>query len=223
MADQAFAEFTMNLQSINNDMGRAYSVANVFDAKFRVLEFDGIWRDAVGCPELTGSWFIYGPPKNGKTSLAMMLAKYLTRFRRVGYDSIEEGLSLSIREAMHRVKMKEVKNRFMLIEKETVPELIERLSRHKSPDVIFIDSVQFMELKFSEYKRLKAQFPQKLFVYVSHIEGKQPQGATAKRIWRDANVSIRVEGFKAFPVGRYGGGEPVVISKKLADDYWGLG
>jgi hypothetical protein len=204
-------------------MGRAYSVANVFDAKFRVLEFDGIWRDAVGCPELTGSWFIYGPPKNGKTSLAMMLAKYLTRFRRVGYDSIEEGLSLSIREAMHRVKMKEVKNRFMLIEKETVPELIERLSRHKSPDVIFIDSVQFMELKFSEYKRLKAQFPQKLFVYVSHIEGKQPQGATAKRIWRDANVSIRVEGFKAFPVGRYGGGEPVVISKKLADDYWGLG
>jgi hypothetical protein len=203
-------------------MGRAYSVANVFDAKFRVLEFEGIWRDAVGCPELTGSWFIYGAPKNGKTSLAMMLAKYLTRFRRVGYNSVEEGLSLSIREAMKRVNMKEVKSRFVLIEKETVPELIERLSKHKSPDIIFIDSVQFMELKFSEYKRLKAQFPQKLFVYVSHIEGKQPQGATAKRIWRDANVSIRVEGFKGFPVGRYGGGDTVVISEKLADEYWGL-
>ena len=203
-------------------MGRAYSVANVFDAKFNVLEFDGIWRDAVGCPELTGSWFIYGAPKNGKTSLAMMLAKYLTRFGRVGYNSVEEGLSLSIRESMRRAKIKEVRTRFILIEKETVPELIERLSKHKSPDIIFIDSVQFMELKFSEYKKLKEQFPGKLFVYVSHIEGKRPEGATARRIWRDANVSIRVEGFKGFPIGRYGGGEPVVISEELSDAYWGL-
>lgn len=223
MADQALGEFTMNLQNINNDMGRAYSVANVYDAKFRILEFDGIWRDAVGCPELTGSWFIYGPTKNGKTSLAMMLAKYLTKFKRVGYNSVEEGLSLSIRESMKRVSMKEVGTKFILIEKETVPELIERLAKHKSPDVVFLDSVQFMELKFSEYKRLKAQFPHKLFVYVSHIEGKQPEGSTAKRIWRDSNVVFRVEGFKAFPVGRYGGGETICISDKLADEYWGLG
>lgn len=204
-------------------MGRAYSVANVFDAKFRVLEFDGIWRESVGCPELTGSWFIYGPPKNGKTSLAMMLAKYLTNFKRVGYNSVEEGLSLSIREAMKRVKMKEASTRFILIEKETVPELIDRLSKHKSPDVLFVDSVQFMEMKFSEYKRLKSLFPQKLFIYISHIDGRQPEGSAAKRIWRDANVTFRVEGFKAFPIGRYGGGEPVVIDEKLADEYWGLG
>lgn len=204
-------------------MGRAYSVANVYDAKFNVLEFDGMWRDAIGCPELTGSWFIYGPPKNGKTSLAMMAAKYLTNFRRVGYDSVEEGLSLSIREAMKRVNMQEVSTRFVLIGKEDVTELIERLAKHKSPDIIFIDSVQFLDLKFSEYKRLKAQFPQKLFVYISHIDGKQPEGATAKRIWRDANVVIRVEGFKGFPTGRYGGGEPIVVNDKLANEYWGLG
>lgn len=222
MAAPAFAGYTMNLENLHNDMGRAYSVANVFDAKFRVLEFDGIWRDAVGCPELTGSWFIYGPPKNGKTSLAMELARYLTRFRRVGYNSVEEGLSLSISEAMKRVKMKEVNTRFVLIEKESVEEMIERLRRHKSPDVVFIDSVQFLELKFSEYKRLKAQFPQKLFIYISHVDGKKPEGATAQKIWRDANVVFRVEGFRGFPVGRYGGGEPVTISEKPADEYWGI-
>ena len=204
-------------------MGRAYSVANVFDAKFKVLEFEGIWRDAIGCPELTGSWFIYGAPKNGKTSLAMMLAKYLTNFKRVGYDSVEEGLSLSIRESMKRVNMQEVATRFVLIGKEDVSELVDRLAKHKSPDIVFIDSIQFLEMKFSDYKRLKAKFPQKIFVYISHIDGKQPDGATAKRIWRDANVVIRVEGFKGFPTGRYGGGEPIVISEQLADAYWGLG
>lgn len=203
-------------------MARAYSVTNVLDAKFNTLEFHGKWRDAIGCPELTGSWFILGLPKNGKTSFAMMLAKYLTGFKRVAYDSVEEGLSLSISEALRRVKMEDVKTKFILIDKESVDELIARLDKHKSPDIIFIDSVQFMDLKFSEYKRLKSRFPKKLFVYISHIDGKQPDGATAKRIWRDANVIFRIEGFKAFPTGRYGGGEPITISEKLADAYWGL-
>ena len=52
-------------------MKRAYSVSNVMNAKFKTLPFDGQWLEAVGCPQLGGSWLIYGAPKNGKTSLAM--------------------------------------------------------------------------------------------------------------------------------------------------------
>jgi Predicted ATP-dependent serine protease len=203
-------------------MKRAYSVTNVASAKFKVLDFAGKWREAIGCPELSGSWFIYGAPKNGKTSFAMMLAKYLSGFKRVAYDSVEEGLSLSVQMAMDRVNMMEVGSRLILLEKEGVEELIARLQKSKSPDVIVIDSVQFLELRFSEYKALKKRFPHKLFIYISHVEGKQPEGTTAKRIWRDSNVVFRIEGFKAFPVGRYGGGEPLVISQKKAEEYWGL-
>jgi len=203
-------------------MRRAYSVSNVNDAKFHILKFTGKWKEAVGSPELTGTWFIYGPPKNGKTSFAMMLVKYLTDFKRAAYNSVEEGLSLTIKMAMARVNMLEVGNKLILLEKEEIDDLIERLNKHKSPDVVVIDSVQFMELKFSDYKRLKETFPHKLFIYVSHVEGKLPEGNTAKRIWRDANVTFRIEGFKAFTTSRYGGGGEIVISDEFAKAHWGL-
>jgi hypothetical protein len=198
---------------------RAYSVKNVLDAKFETLPFEGKWRDAIGCPELAGSWLIYGPPKNGKTGFAMMLAKYMTNFGRVFYNSIEEGLSRSIQLAYRRVAMQDVSGRIIL-EREPVNKMIERLERSRSPRIIFIDSIQFAELKYLEYRKLKEAFPDRLFIYISHVEGKQPEGVTARRIWRDANVSIRVEGLRAFPSGRYGGGEYININEEKATEYW---
>lgn len=203
-------------------MKRAYSINNIIDARFKTIELDGVWGSAIGTPELTGSWFIYGAPKNGKTTFALQLSKYLTKFGRVAYDSVEEGLSLTMQMAMERVQMAEVGSKLILLEKEDATELMARLRRHKSPDIIVIDSVQFMELKWVEYKKLKETFPKKLFIYVSHIEGKQPEGNVAKRIWRDANVYFNIEGFRAFPVSRYGGGESIDVYPERAKAYWGF-
>lgn len=203
-------------------MGQALSVNKVLNAKFHLLEMDGEWLSAIGKPELTGSWMIYGAPKNGKTTFAMMLAKNLSRFCRVAYDSVEEGLSQSIQMSMERVGMSEVGGRVVLLDKEPFGELVKRLNKQKSPDVVIIDSVQFMGLTFDEYKRLKTAFPDKLFVYVSHVSGRQPEGQVAKRIWRDANVYFRIEGHRAFPVSRYGGGNPIDVWKERAEEYWGL-
>jgi len=201
-------------------MKRAYSVRNVFDAKFNTMELNGKWKDAIGCPELTGSWFIYGPPKNGKTSLAMQLVKYLSRYRRVAYNCVEEGFSLSIKKSMERAGIEKNYTGIVLINN-NFRELTGWLKKQKSPDIVVIDSVQFMELKFSEYKQLKSIFPDKLFIFISHIDGKLPAGLTAKKIWRDANVTFYVKVFRAFPVSRYGGGVPVVINEELAAEHWG--
>lgn len=203
-------------------MGRALSVNNILTAKFNTLSFDGVWQAAVGNPELTGSWVIYGAPKNGKTSFAFMLAKYITRFKRVAYDSVEEGKSLTMQMQVQRHQMLDVGGRFVLLDKEDINELKVRLDHKKSPDVIFIDSVQFLDMKFSEYKELKARYPQKLFVYISHVQGTQPEGQVAKRIWRDANVIFRVEGFRAFSTSRYGGGEYIDVWKDRAEAYHGI-
>ncbi|ETK04626.1 hypothetical protein T229_07990 [Tannerella sp. oral taxon BU063 isolate Cell 5] len=202
-------------------MKKGLTARNVLATKFNTLGFDGVWRDAVGDPQLTGSWIIYGDTKNGKTTFAMMLSKYLSGFGRVAYNSVEEGNSRTIQMAVDRAGLLEAGARWMLLDRESKDELCERLRRQRSADIVFIDSVQFMDLKFSEYKDLKRRFPTKLFVYISHVDGRRPSTPTALRILRDANVAFRIEGFKAFPTSRYGGGRPVVIWDKGADEYWG--
>ena len=203
-------------------MKKALSVDNILKAKFNVMPFEGKWYDAFGCPERTGCITIYGVSKNGKTDFAMQFSKYLTNFGRVLYFSVEEGLSKTMQTTVERNKMKEVGRKFVLTGKETLDELKERLKKHCSPDFIVVDSVQFLELKFSEYKSLKAEFPNKLFIYISHEKNKFPDGSAAIKIYRDSNAVCRVEGFRAFPTSRYGGGEYINVSDKLANEYWEL-
>jgi hypothetical protein len=171
---------------------------------------------------MTGSILIYGDVKQGKTDFAMQFGKYLTKFGRVAYNSVEEGLSKTIQMAVSRNDMKEVGSKFILLNKESVYELVQRLRRHRSPNIIVIDSVQFSELRFSEYKLLKEEFKHKLFIFISHVKGRLPDGSVAMKIYRDANIICRVEGFRMFPVSRYGGGEYINISDELATAYWAL-
>jgi hypothetical protein len=200
-------------------MARAYSVKNVLDAEFETLPVEGRWREAIGLPELSGSWIIYGLTKNGKTTFAMKLAKYLTNFKKVFYNSIEEGLSRSVQMAYERVGMIEASGRITL-EGESLEAMMERLKKRKSPDVVFVDSFQFLGITFKDYKRLKTMFPRKLFVFVSHVANGLPDGKAAIAAWRDASVSFRIEGFRAFPVSRYGGGQYIDIDKEKAEAYW---
>jgi len=191
---------------------RAISIGQLYRTSIRSLDFEGEWFAAVGSPEPTGSWLIWGNSGNGKTRFALQLAKYLTTFgRKVAYDSLEEGVSLSLRNAIEDCNMQEVSRRFSLLDKEPISELTDRLSKKKSPDVIIIDSIQYTGLTYADYKMLKDRFRTKLFILISHAEGSQPSGRVARSIRFDANVKIWVEGFQAFAASRYGGGEPYMI------------
>ena len=150
-----------------------------------------------------------------------MLAKYFAQFRRTAYNSLEEGLSQSIKKAVAEVGMKDVARRFILLDKEPIDELKQRLRKKQSPDVIIIDSLQYTGMNYTEYKQLKDEFRNKLFIFISHADGKAPRGNVGKSIKYDAFVTIWVEGFKAFPQSRFGGGEPFVIWDKGAADFWG--
>lgn len=201
---------------------RAISVSQLMVTTHRVMHFDGVWLAAFGEPELTGSWLIWGNSSNDKTRFALQLCKYLTRFGRVAYNSLEEGASKSMKQAFIDLKIEDVKRNFVLLDREPVGELIERLSKRKSPDIIAIDSLQYSGLTIQSYKTLVNRFRNKLFILISHADGRNPSGRVASSIRFDAMVKIRVEGYRAFPVSRYGGGEPYVIWDAGSIDYWGI-
>lgn len=203
-------------------MARALSVTELLNKKYKLFEFTDEWFDAFGCPERTGVWFVWGNSGNGKTSFVLALIKYLARFCKVAYNSLEEGGAHTMQSAFIRAGMIEVSRRVLLIEGEGIDELEARMNKRRSPDVYVIDSLQYMGLTYERYKKLKERHRDKLIIFVSHADGKLPEGRPAKKIMYDSSLKIWVEGYKAFSKGRYIGpnGGTYTIWPEGAQTYW---
>lgn len=203
-------------------MRRAATVMQILETKFDELPFEGIWKELFGTPELSGCWIVWGESANGKTAFVLQLAKYLCKYVRVAFDPIEEGISKSLRDALKREGMIETQGRLIIMDKEPMDSLEERIKRHKSPSVIIIDSIQYTGLNKISAKELVDRHPSKLFIFTSHSSGKYPDGRTANAIRYHANVKIRIEGFRAFIQSRYGENREKYyeIFKEGADRYW---
>lgn len=199
---------------------RALSPSEMVAKRMVTMPFEGEWMSHVGQPERSGSWIIWGPSGNGKTRYALMLGKYLTQFGRVAYNSLEEGISQSLKRAIMDCGLVGVR-RFILLDKEPIPDLILRLQKPKSPDVLFIDSIQYSGLNYRDYRQLRDTYRNKLFIFISHAEGKEPAGRTARSVRYDANIKIYVEGYRAFAASRYGGGVPYTIWEEGAERIYG--
>lgn len=203
-------------------MSRAISPKQLREKKFPRMEFDGEYEAAFGRPALTGIWIFWGKSGNGKTSAILKTCKYMTRFGKVIYNSKEEGARLSMQEASERMKMFEVSNRFLFLDNESNEEFFARLDAPKGPHVGVIDSWQYAGMTKKQYIEMKNKYAKKKLIIInSHADGKEPEGRTAKFIRFDADVKNFVEGYKIFPVSRFGGGEPLTIWDKGAADYWG--
>jgi len=208
---------------MSKKINRAYSVSNVLTKKFNPLDFSGDWRETLGIPDKAFSAIIFGGSGHGKTEAAMRLAKYLTNFGKVAYDSLEQGLSSTIQQSMIRNHMQSCGNSFILLDREPFDELIVRMSKPKSPDFLFIDSAQYMRITKAQYYQLKELMLKKGkgIIWVSQAKGKEPKGALADDIRYDVDLKLWVEGFKLFPDGRLnGGGEPYVVWADKAAKYW---
>lgn len=190
----------------------AYSYADIEKRNFKTLDFEGDWLDLIGRPEVSGSWIIWGLSGNGKTRFSLQLAKYLTNFERVFYNTLEEGMKLSFRKALQDNNMKAVGNKFTFYS-ERLPQMRERLRQKRSPNIIFIDSLQYLKPTTEEYYELLEEFNKKLFVFISHAQGLQPKGEIADTIRYHSDVKIRVDKFQASPAEttRYGGHKPMII------------
>lgn len=203
-------------------MKKAISSTDLLATKYDLITWDGEWYDNFDEPESSGSWFVSGHSGNGKTSFLLELAKALSPFGNVLYNSLEEGNSRTMQKAWKRHNVADCGRKIQMI-KEKYDDLWIRLKKRKSPRFIIVDSWQYVGMTFAQYLALKEEFPDKLFIWNSQMYGNKPLGQSAVRVQYDADLKIWVEGFKAFSKGRYLGkfyAEGLTIWDEGAEKYW---
>jgi len=206
---------------------RIWSTKNLEDIRHEYIEFDGEWYQAFGRPERSGCWIIYGKSGQGKSSFALQLTRKFDEMgMRVMYLTLEMGGCDDFVESVRDVGIHSEINNIKWTDNATIPELDEYLSKQRSPDVVIVDSIQYFEdqcgAKASEIIRLRKKYPSKIFIFLSHVDGREVDGKTAYQVKRDSFKRIHVEGFKATFIGRGKGGPRgyYVIWDKGYQRYW---
>lgn len=169
---------------------------------------------------------IYGDSGNGKSNLLIQLLKCFATHGRCLYVALEEGHGYSMQKLVNEYLGDEYSGKVVFADHTmTYQRLWERLEGQRKEQFIFIDSIQYWNINYEMYKKMKEKFPTKTFVFISHAKGKKPEGKTACDIEYDATIKVRVEGYIGFMKSRLGGNKPYVIwegdETEGAKFYWG--
>lgn len=205
MAEEIIGEQNEPKKPVRKRQKRAYSPSELYRLKRPKMAFEGRWKEAFGCPAPTGLWIIWGNSGNGKSSFVMQLAKYLCRFGKVFYNSIEEDTQASFIDNVARNRMEEEEGRFFT-DKLTLKEMEARMNDPRKEDIFIIDSFQAGQYTTKGpmgYTGLIERHPDKLIIFVSRADGNKPQGRPADNCAWDAGVKIWGEGFRAICKGRF--------------------
>ena len=201
---------------------KALSVKLAYQKKFKKFPFTDLWLQAFGTPESSGFWYLGGGEKNGKSTFAMMLAKYLAGFGKVLYISAEEGISDAMIKAMKSAGMTDKEKNFNITEYETWEEIENRLEDRQCAPIIIIDNATIYrdEVTKKMISEFKHKHPKKLIILICHEEKGQPDNALAAHWRKLAKIIIQAEGLKAIISGRCPGGT-LMINEEKANLYWG--
>lgn len=193
---------------------------------FDIVDFKGKWKKFIGIPESSGIWIFWGESGNGKTSFCLQLAKYFCSFFSVWYVSLEEGERRTFQIAVERSNLINHNNfKYSDIDGVDIDQVLDNikevLRKKRSPKVVFIDSIQFLNLTKRQYQSLKKEFgKKKILIFISHCRGRLPEGRVPQFVRYDSDVKGYIRGYKVFALSRYGGGEDYVIWEKGAYEYW---
>lgn len=188
-------------------MIRSLSFDNVRNKKYEYIPFGKDFMDAFGKRQRTGAWMVYGKSGQGKTSFTFQLGR---EFDRIGYKvlfvSLEMGVESDFKESLLGYMSSSRSGMIFWDEMPKFEEFDEFLGKQRSPDVIIIDSLQSLEgeidVTASQLIELRKKYKKKIFVYISHVEGREVQGTTAYRVKRDCFSRIEVDGFCARYISR---------------------
>lgn len=204
-------------------MARSLTAKEILGIHRQSITLTGEWGNCIGTMDRHGVVFIWGNSGNGKTSAVISLCKELSEYGKILFVSLEEGFSLSFQNSLKRFDMESCGSKFQVIDKATPEELIQRLTKPRSPEFVVIDSYQYLGMSYKQYIEFKSKLQNKLLIFLSHADGKQPSGRAAKAVKYDAMLKIWVEGYVAHSNGRFiGPTAKAVIWEQGAYEYWNL-
>lgn len=198
-------------------MARGITAKTLLNKKFKTYKFDGIWKKVLGEQERGGIWVIYGNEKNGKTTLALLLSEYLTKFDNLNYVSAEEGTGFTFQQNLARAKIDFKNTKIKFYDYLEIEEIDKMLTKRQNARIMVFDNATAYvdDLKTAVLRRLKRDYPDVLFIIMAHMEKNEPTTAMAKLAKKLCNVYFRIEGLTAFVGGRCPGGT-ITINEQTA-------
>jgi nucleoside-triphosphatase THEP1 len=167
--------------------------------KFSPIGLTGEWKDLLGDVTKPFALMVYGKPGSGKSTFNLLFAKYLAQElnKKVLIVSGEEGFSATMKEKFERLN---VYHPIIFI----TDELPESFNGY---DVVFIDSVNHLQLSEEDLKKiLENNLPKGIsFVFVFHStkEGNYRGVTTFEHL---VDISMKVEGgITSIGKNRFGG------------------
>lgn len=196
---------------------KAVGIKEFLRKKFTLLPIPEEWAKHFGELPERFTMGIYGFTGNGKTDYAIKIAKMLSAFGNVLYNSPEQGVSKSLQMCIDRNNMDEVKGKVIFV-CDTYEELVLRLDKRKSARFVFLDSRDQMNLTTEQFYLLEKKFPKKSFIVLLYEKGAKPKGEHGISILFRCDIKMRVRLFIAMGTSRFGGGEDYMIWEKGAKD-----
>lgn len=147
------------------------NVKTLREKQFRSLAFEGDWLELFGEPECNFKLLCYGKEKSGKSTMILRFADYLAKnFGKVFYNSHEEGHSKTFQDRVISNNIDAPK--LFVGHKVGFSEMMDDSFKRRYYKSIIIDSLQYMNLTYSQYKHLTAKYKNKSFIFVSQINGR---------------------------------------------------
>lgn len=182
-----------------------YTPKLVMAIKHVELQMTDHLRAAIGPAQRGGNWCIKAPSFHGKTNAEIQFIKDLALFQKVGFNSVEEGFNMAMQAALRRHNMAEV-NHNMVLASEDFGTWSARLKNRQGPKVWFVDSLQCFDMDKRDFMRIRANYPNILFVFVTQVDSKGvPVTAMGRTAWSLADIKIEVKGKEAFIENRNDG------------------
>lgn len=150
---------------------RIISAKTLKEKQFQSLDFQGFWLDLIGKPERNFKLLCFGAQKSGKSTLMLRFADYLASdFGKVFYNSHEEGFSKTLQDRL--VSNNITAEKLFFGHKVSFEEMMDESFNRKYFKTIFIDSLQYMNLSYTQYKQMTDKYKNRSFVFISQINGR---------------------------------------------------